>query len=305
MAKIHKLQDRNSQETIYPQTITEAVLDSDGNDLETRLVNDKEYLESQLSNVLAEDVIDSTTTPEISTVTREELKKDLFRDLWLATLAMFPLMPTYEADVAATLPDGSQYGLNGLVMPYDIAVKVMLWSKPTEMYSAGCYSYDYCLPSDIPTLFPFWGASGTPNLNNAFRACQYVTVLSVYSSVGLIIRPVQATNLFAACRRLEKIYGIIDLQYIKQSSVTNSIFMLCSHLTSVNVKNLNCDISIAQVPMVSLESLDYMVTNATNTSTITITVHPDVYAKLTDEANAEWHQVLLDAAAKNITFATT
>ena len=36
----------------------------------------------------------------------------------------------------------------------------------------------------------------------------------------------------------------------------------------------------------------------------TITVHPDVYAKLTDETNTEWHALLALAAEKNITFAT-
>jgi|GEM_PF-5602645 hypothetical protein len=37
---------------------------------------------------------------------------------------------------------------------------------------------------------------------------------------------------------------------------------------------------------------------------VVYTVHPDVYAKLTDAGNAEWHKVLTDAADKNITFAT-
>ena len=37
---------------------------------------------------------------------------------------------------------------------------------------------------------------------------------------------------------------------------------------------------------------------------MTITVHPDVYAKLTDESNTEWHNVLMDAMAKNISIAT-
>lgn len=35
-----------------------------------------------------------------------------------------------------------------------------------------------------------------------------------------------------------------------------------------------------------------------------LTVHPDIYTKLTDEANTQWHQVLIDAAEKNINFAT-
>ena len=40
-------------------------------------------------------------------------------------------------------------------------------------------------------------------------------------------------------------------------------------------------------------------------STATVTVHPTVYAKLTDTTNTQWHKVLTDALAKNITFATT
>ena len=47
-----------------------------------------------------------------------------------------------------------------------------------------------------------------------------------------------------------------------------------------------------------------MVENAANTKAITITVHKDVFAKLTDEANTDWHQVLTDATNNNITFAT-
>ena len=54
-----------------------------------------------------------------------------------------------------------------------------------------------------------------------------------------------------------------------------------------------------------MESLQYLVNNASNTAPITITVHPDVYAKLTDEANADWYAVNTAAQAKNIAFATT
>ena len=48
-----------------------------------------------------------------------------------------------------------------------------------------------------------------------------------------------------------------------------------------------------------------MVEHAYNTSPVTITVHADVYAKLTDESNTDWHALMTSAAAKNITFATT
>ena len=42
-----------------------------------------------------------------------------------------------------------------------------------------------------------------------------------------------------------------------------------------------------------------------DTDSHAVSVHPDVYSKLTDEANTEWYQILLDAAEKNIQFATT
>ena len=74
-------------------------------------------------------------------------------------------------------------------------------------------------------------------------------------------------------------------------------------------------LSMAHSPKLSLDSISYMVANAANTATITITVHPDVYAKLTgdttnaaaatltEEEAAAWQQVLADANVKNISFA--
>lgn len=67
----------------------------------------------------------------------------------------------------------------------------------------------------------------------------------------------------------------------------------------------NFDFNIADSPLLSLASFQYMVDNAYNTAPITITVHPDIYAKLTDATNAEWYAVAEAAAAKNIAFATT
>ena len=59
-----------------------------------------------------------------------------------------------------------------------------------------------------------------------------------------------------------------------------------------------------------------LVSLAANTAAITITVHPDVYAKLTGDTTNEaaaaltpeelaaWQQVLADAVDRNISFAT-
>ncbi len=50
-------------------------------------------------------------------------------------------------------------------------------------------------------------------------------------------------------------------------------------------------------PKINLISLQYLIKHATNTNEITITLHPEAYARLTDDLIAE-------AAEKQITFAT-
>ena len=75
-------------------------------------------------------------------------------------------------------------------------------------------------------------------------------------------------------------------------------------LANIKVKQLKANISLADSPLISLESLQYLITNAANTSVITVTVHADVYAKIQDESNTDWHALLAAAEAKQITFAT-
>lgn len=69
-------------------------------------------------------------------------------------------------------------------------------------------------------------------------------------------------------------------------------------------------------PLLTLDTMQYLVTYAQNTSPITVTVHPDVYAKLTGDTTnaaaaaltsdelAQWTALVTTANSKNITFAT-
>lgn len=70
-------------------------------------------------------------------------------------------------------------------------------------------------------------------------------------------------------------------------------------------------------PLLTLDTMQYLVNNAKNTSPITVTVHPDVYAKLTGDTTnaaasaltadelAQWQALVTTANSKNISFATT
>lgn len=86
---------------------------------------------------------------------------------------------------------------------------------------------------------------------------------------------------------------------------TSLAFEGCGSLAEVQLSNLKTHVSFQDSPLISLDSLQYLVTNAANTSAITVTVHPTTYAKLTDTSNTQWHAVLTSAAQKQITFATT
>lgn len=69
-------------------------------------------------------------------------------------------------------------------------------------------------------------------------------------------------------------------------------------------------------PLLTLDTMQYLVNYAQNTSPITVTVHPDVYAKLTGDTTnaaasaltadelAQWQALVTTANSKNITFAT-
>lgn len=82
------------------------------------------------------------------------------------------------------------------------------------------------------------------------------------------------------------------------------MFQDCILLEYVRIQKIRQSISFSDSPLLSLESLQYLITNADNTLAITVTVHADVYAKIQDETQTEWHALIASAQEKNITFVT-
>ena len=107
------------------------------------------------------------------------------------------------------------------------------------------------------------------------------------------------------CKKLRKFIGVLDLNYVTTGTMTGGTNSMVE-LQELNMRRLkvNCTI-FEKTPVLSLGSLSFLVDNASNTSAITVTVHSEVYAKLTDPANADWYAVNTAAQAKNIAFATT
>lgn len=139
----------------------------------------------------------------------------------------------------------------------------------------------------------------TFNLKNAFRENVNLEVLRLGNSTNdnWVMKCSDMQDFVIYCSNLKEIIG-----YIECPVAVN--FLGTPLLEEIRFKNIARSFGIKDSPLISLESLQYLITNAANTSPITVTVHADVYAKIQDEGQVDWHALIETAAAKQITFAT-
>ena len=253
---------------------------------------------SELSNVFAEEPLTPENFPDISTYTREELKKDLFIDMWNSAWNVNGI--GYGKYDPVNAPDAEHPFMgNEIWMTYEEAMTALSAPVKNGEELRHCYAYttlrirtNICLvnSSDYIDYDLSFFATGQTDLE---------TARITNNSRGL--RCKSANSMFSGCAKLTDVFGImIDLS----NNVWTNAFHHCYKLKEVRTKDLRHSISFEDSPLLSLASLQYLVTNASNTSAINITVHANVYAKLSDETNAEWHALLAQAAEKNIIFAT-
>lgn len=181
------------------------------------------------------------------------------------------------------------FELNGLTdITYEEALKVDRESTAyLSRISAGGF--------DSRTLYPIrcaltdWTIVALPAEFNGshIEVINFATPLSLKSTF---------VAMFHNCQKLHTIQGVIRCD-ITQENFANKAFSWCSALENLQLSSLKVSISFPDSPLLSLDSISYMVTNAANTSPITITLHPAAYARLTDELIAQ-------ATEKQITFAT-
>lgn len=144
------------------------------------------------------------------------------------------------------------------------------------------------------------GYGGAIVLSYAFRQSS----IEVYSQ-SISIFHAQAISTFRSCPYL-KIVDFINIESITSAANLSSIFQDCTALETCYLRGIKVNISLQWSPLLSLASLQYIIQYRGNgTTPITITVHPTVFAKLTDNVNyPTWYAVAQDALTKFITFAT-
>lgn len=158
--------------------------------------------------------------------------------------------------------------------------------------------------TDIPVNLP--PRKAPSQFTNAVRVTAYSAFTSskfktIYLCPGSpFVRFSNCTYLFYGCQQLVTIVGGVTFE----NATHIDAFTACKSLQNVKFIQLRYNVDLKDSPLLTLESFQYLVENATNTSAITVTVHADVYAKLTDPQQADWYAVNTAAQGKHISFAT-
>lgn len=306
-------------ESISPMTSTKTVFDEHGTDLDTLLMLQRQDGENALKDYAKktevtqdlsgkQDKLSTTTDLHITDDNilglTELAKMRLFIDLFneAAHKGLSTECGRYDPENA---PDPEhQFLLNELWLSYEEAfVSYSKWSNSNTLR-------EKYWGAKIRTNFP-QPLRDNVNAENAFYSSSIEVVNMTYTSTGWVRCSIQS-GIFRQCQHLRRI--ITPLENPGQSSLD---FENCRSLEEVRIKNSQPkDLYLSACSKLSFDSVDYIIRNGTSKG-FTVHVHKDVYAKLTgDTTNAaasalteeeltQWQQLLVDAAEKQITFATT
>ena len=263
-----------------------------------------------LPNVISEEVIDSDTFEDFNTVTREELKKDLFINQWDAAWKVSgTVYGKYDPENA---PDALHPFMgNDVWMTYEEAIQIMNCAATLSAYQRIAFNF-----LNVRTLPPiplgFYVTYVDINYMREMECIRFVQAQLPY------IGGIAPANIhfLGDCPKLKRIEGVISLEKFSAQCLNEYFLKGDAALKEVRLKGLKTNISLVYSPLLSLASLQYLIANAANTATITVTVHKDVYAKLTgdttnaaaaaltEEELAQWQALVTTAAAISISFAT-
>lgn len=304
------------------ETLTESVNKGLGETIQRvdTLENDVNEINADLENAaFVEEVVDDDILEDFNKITRDELKKDLFIDMWLNRGNYGSKQYTfYDASKGDT-----PFGIEELWVSYEEALTIL--SIPCLGIGDATTNSQWYLQftgRKFRAMFPMFGGLNA-NIQNLFATysnpgLEIVRILDYYSNPNNDT-PTKATNLsntiaaFCSCGQLRKWLG-----YYKTSAAGNYfqganwpvLEELYIQISKTDTGNLH---AFGRSNKVKYDCLKYLVDNANITGMLTVPVHADVYSALLGEANSypfnggtqeEWEQLTVSSLAKHITFAT-
>lgn len=141
-----------------------------------------------------------------------------------------------------------------------------------------------------------------------------VQIKNIPSGMSLMAPSANDVVIFRDCPKLRKIIGGICIWNSKNK--TNSFFSTLPELKEVQIAQIpeGCTLDLTSCPKINYESYKYIIANDYSFGRgASVKVHASTYAALTGEAESypfnggtqeQWMQLLEDAAAKQITFAS-
>ena len=265
--------------------------------------------------------IESETNTTDGLYLKDSAKRAVFVDMWNNRCKYGNDEHAFGGYLPDEAPDADHpFLLNKIWMTYADAVQTWMLShnqlgrSSNEGLFGGYGAEAYEKYSKCKTYFPIYcGMSySAPSLVRAFKGNRIVETLSFVNGYGVVLGiNAELQGAFDGCWNLREILSEIR----SPTAFDNYSFRGCRSLTEIRISRLLYNVCFADSPLLSLASFQYLVTNAANTSAITVTVHADIYAKLTgdmtneaaaaltDDEKAAWAAVLEAACAKNISFA--
>lgn len=225
-------------------------------------------------------------------------KREVFDDLWIKAAGSNGTVDHTHTESGVSKP----YYLNEVWMTYEEAIVVY------NEYYADIRSLNGRHIFGV-TNFP------PPTNNTAINYAHYYAGNAKVINVGTGFIVSGLVGWLSIAPKLTKIIGNINLKYWNASAQSYQS-LDAPALTDVSLYQLCTNFNIPYLKNISLASMQYMVNNSTATSSIIVTVHPDVYAKLTGDTTnaaasaltadelAQWQALVTTANSKNISFAT-
>lgn len=218
------------------------------------------------------------------------------------------MTPLYEEAGATFNTATGFYELNGIT---DIGEDEMrrIYHRTAHRidYEAKCAFADAGVRTNLPIIGVEFYAGGfqaqsmfaEENIPE-FHSLEVVTVRNVNENCSYAerIAITNASYMFCDCSKLRKVIGELALWNCNQ---TKGMFDRCSSLEEVFIRALHSDLSFADSPKISAESLAFAI-DYTDDSGFTITVNAATFAKMTGTASADaaYRNVYAAAQAKGI-----
>lgn len=211
------------------------------------------------------------------------------------------------------------FELNGLTdITYQQAMDIYRYTSngvTTDALNVMGYGFAQFRTNLPPSSGCYW-----VQINNLFSLNEILEVVRLpqFYPTEVKLRP-NTRSAFEGCKKLREIINVMEApSHVSDAYTWYATFDRCYELETVRIKKLYGNISFAQSPLISSDSISYLVENRTtaHTDVITVTVHADTFAKLTGDTTnaaaaalspaelAQWQQILTAATAKNISFTT-